>query len=244
MARLRAEKQHWAWSYDTPATFLVVPRRKGSAAKYGWADDEHREYHWKNCMSFRTAGAWQTKDGTIYVESSRVHDNAFPFFSPDDGRMPSPETKADFVRWEIDLSKPSGTQVPDPSVILELPAEFARIDERFMTKPYESLFLKVSIAEDMDGKKNIFHGLHGLATHSHKTGKTRYFYPWKDSLCQEPIFIPRTEDAAKGGGWVMTLIERRAASRCDIAVIDTRNFEKPVAIVQLPFHMKAQIHWN
>jgi hypothetical protein len=42
----------------------------------------------------------------------------------------------------------------------------------------------------------------------------------------------------------MALVVRRAASRCDIVVIDTREFEKPIAIVQLPFHLKAQIHGN
>jgi hypothetical protein len=34
------------------------------------------------------------------------------------------------------------------------------------------------------------------------------------------------------------------ANRCDLVVIDTKEFEKPVAIVQLPFHVKAQIHGN
>lgn len=242
--RMKAGGQHWAWNYDLPATFVVVPRREGATAKYGWGPNEHRVYSWKNSMLIHTAGAWETADGKIYVESSRVHDNAFPFFPPDDGRMPSTETKADFVRWELDLSKPSGTQVPDPFMVLDLPSEFPRIDERFMTKQYEWLFLNVFIPENMDGSKNIFHGLNGLAMHNNKTGKTRYFYAGDNSLCQEPIFIPRSPDAAEGDGWVMTLIERRAAGRCDVAVIDTKEFEKPVAIVQLPFHVKAQVHGN
>ncbi|RMZ85862.1 hypothetical protein DV737_g446, partial [Chaetothyriales sp. CBS 132003] len=244
MARMKAGKQHWAWSYDLPATFIVVPRHEGAAAKFGWTAGEHRFYSWKNCMAIHTAGAWEDEDGKIYVESSRVHDNAFPFFPPEDGRMPSPDTKADFVRWELDLSKPTGSTIPDPLIVVDLPSEFPRIDERFMTKQYEWLFLNVFIPENMDGSKNIFHGLNGLAMHSNKTGETRYFYAGDDSLCQEPIFIPRYEGAAEGDGWVMTLVERRAAGRCDVAIIDTKKFEEPVAIVQLPFHVKAQIHGN
>ncbi|KAK7887532.1 transcriptional regulatory protein rco1 [Exophiala xenobiotica] len=245
VARMKAGKQHWAWSYDLPVTFIVIPRREGAAARHGWKKGEHRVYSWKNCMPIHTAGAWETDDGSkIYVESSRVHDNAFPFFPPDDGRMPSPETKADFVRWELDLSKPSGTTVPDPVVVLDLPSEFPRIDERFMTKQYEWLFLNVFIPENADGSKNIFHGLNGLAMHSNKTGKTRYFYAGDGSLCQEPIFVPRSADAPEGDGWVMTLVERRDAGRCDVVIIDTREFEKPIAIVQLPFHVKAQVHGN
>jgi hypothetical protein len=40
------------------------------------------------------------------------------------------------------------------------------------------------------------------------------------------------------------MVERRVESRCDLIVLDTKEFEKPIAIVQLPFHIKAQIHGN
>ena len=76
LTRMKAGKQHWAWSYDLPATFLVVPRNDDAGAKYGWKADEHRVYSWKNCMPIHTAGAWEDETGKIYLESSRVHDNA------------------------------------------------------------------------------------------------------------------------------------------------------------------------
>ena len=194
-------------------------------------------------MPIHTAGGWEASNGKIYLESSRVDDNAFPFFPPEDGRMPSPETKADFVRWELDLSQSSGSTVPDPVVILDLPSEFPRIDKRFMTKEYEYVFLNVFLPEKSDGSKTILHGLNALATHSNRTGKTRFFYAGDESLVQGQIFIPREKDAAEGDGWVIS-VERRADMRCDLIVLDTREFGKPVAIVQLPFHVKAQIHGN
>ncbi|KAH8594523.1 lignostilbene-alpha,beta-dioxygenase-like protein [Bisporella sp. PMI_857] len=244
MARLQAKKQHWAWNYDLKATFIVVPRRKSTVLPAGWKLGESRYYEWKNCMPIHTAGGWEGSDGKIYLESSRVHDNAFPFFPPDDGRMPSPETKADFVRWELDLNAPTGSSVPDPEIILDLPCEFPRIDERFMTKEYSIVFLDVFLPENSDGSKNIFHGLNALAMHNNKTGNTRYFYSGADSMIQEPIFIPRSSQAPEGDGWVIAMIERRMENRCDLVVIDTKEFEKPIAIVQLPFHLKAQIHGN
>ena len=76
------------------------------------------------------------------------------------------------------------------------------------------------------------------------TRRGRYFYAGDDSLVQEPIFIPRSKDAPEGDGWVIAMVERRAASRCDLVVIDTKEFEKPIAILELPFHIKAQIHGN
>ncbi|OAL36294.1 hypothetical protein AYO20_04452 [Fonsecaea nubica] len=244
VTRMKQGKQHWAWDYDLPATFIVVPRHDDSGARFGWKKGEYRTYKWKNCMAIHTAAAWETSAGNICVESSRVHDNAFPFFPPEDGRMPNPQTKADFVRWEFDLSQPDGATVPDPLVVLDLPSEFPRIDERFMTQPYTVVFLNVFIPTNMDGSRNIFHGLNGLAMHNNKTGLTRYFYAGEDSLCQEPIFIPRSPDAPEADGWVMCLVERRGAGRCDVVILDTAAFETPIAVVQLPFHVKAQIHGN
>lgn len=243
IARMKAGRQHWAWDYNLKATFIVVPRRSTTPLPEGWKQGEYRHYEWKNCMPIHTAGGWE-KNGKIYVESSRVHDNAFPFFPPDDGRMPSPETKADFVRWELDLSKPSGSSIPDPTITLDLPCEFPRIDERFMTKEYEWLFLDVFLPQKSDESKNIFHGLNALAMHSNKLNETRYFYAGDESLVQEPIFIPRSKDAAEGDGWVIAMVEMRAASKCHLVVLDTKEFEKPIAIVDLPFHVKAQIHGN
>lgn len=242
--RMKAGKQHWAWNYDLPATFIVIPRRKTTPLPAGWLPGEHRVYSWKNCMLIHTGGAWESEDGKLYLETSRVHDSAFPFFPPPDGRMPAPDAKADFVRWEIDLSQPSGATVPDPLVVLDVPSEFPRIDERFMTSEYDHLFLNVFVPNKSDGGRNIFHGLNGLAMHSNKTGTTRWFYAGDDSLVQEPIFIPRTPDAPDGDGWVMSMVERRGRNRNDLVVLDTREFESPIAIVQLPFHVKAQVHGN
>lgn len=245
MERLKAGKQYWAWSYDLPATFLIVPRRPSVAQKFGWKQGEHWKKYWKNCMPAHTAGAWEDEaTGKIYPESSRIHDNAYPFFPSEDGRKPDPETKADFVRWEFDPNLPDNSPCPDLLVVLDLPCEFPRTDERFMTKKYDYFWLAVFPPEKDDGSKNVYHGLGALAMYQHSTNTTRYFYVDDDSLVQEPVFIPRTADAPEGDSWVMALVERRAASRCDIVFIDTREFEKPIAIVQLPFHLKAQIHGN
>lgn len=244
IARMKAGKHHWAYDYSLAATFIAVPRRKTTKLPEGWKEGEYRVYEWKNCMPIHTAGAWETDDGKIYLETSRVHDNAFPFFPPDDGRQPPPNTKADFVRWEIDLSQPSGSKVSDPFVVLDLPSEFPRIDERFMTKKYHYVLLNAFLPEKSDGAKNLFHGLNALAMHDNKTGTTRFFYAGDDSLVQEPIFIPRFHDAPEADGWVIAMVERRIANRNDLVILDTREFEKPIAIVQLPFHVKTQVHGN
>lgn len=244
--RMKRGGHHWAWTDDRGLTLMVVPRN-AAGPKAGWAPNEIRSYDWKTCMPIHTAAAWEDSNGHIFVESSRVHDNAFPFFPPDteNPRMPDPETKADYVRWDIDPTQPDRSRLPDPLVVLDCPSEFPRIDERFMSHEYDYVWLNVFMPDRADGSKNIFNGLNGLAMHSNKTGETKWFYAGDESGIQEPIFIPRSSEAPEGDGWVIALIERQGrASRCDLVVIDTKQFEKPVAIVQLPLHLKAQVHGN
>lgn len=244
--RMKKGGHHWAWNYSRGATFMVIPRDAANPKASGWKPNEVRSYDWDNCMAIHTAGAWEDSEGTIFVESSRVHDNAFPFFPTDEEtpRLPSPDSKADYVRWKIDPNQPDRSKIPDPEVILDCPAEFPRIDERFMTSEYDHVWMNVFVPQKSDGSKNIYQGLNGLAQHSNKTGETHFFYAGDNSLIQEPIFVPKSDDAPEGEGWVMALIERVAANRCDVVVLDTKDFEKPIALVQLPLHMKAQVHGN
>jgi carotenoid cleavage dioxygenase len=241
--RMKKGGQHWAWRYEKPVTFIVVPRRK-HPVRADWKDGETRYYYWKNCMPIHTGGAWEDENGVIFLESTRVHDNAFGFFPSEDGRVPAKDTKADFVRWRIDPSQPTNTSIPDPLVVLDVPSEFPRIDERFMGREYKYLWLNVFMPMKSDGGNNIFEGLNGIAQHNHKTGKTEWYYCGDDSLVQEPIFVPRSADALEGDGWVMALVERVKENRSEVVILDTKQFTKPVAIVQLPFHVKAQIHGN
>ena len=240
--RMKRGGHHWAYNYSRKFTIMLIPRNATSPPA-GWSPGEMRHYEWHNCMPIHTAGAWEdpSDPAKIYAESSRVHDNAFPFFPPDDGRMPAPDAKADFVRWHIDATKPAGSQMDDPLVVLDCPAEFPRIDERLMGQDYNWVFLNVFIPKNSTGADNIYHGLNGLAKVHNKTGATEWYYAGDDSSIQEPIFIPRHDDAEEGDGWVMALVERTKANRCDVVVLDTKNFSEEIAIVQLPMHMKAQV---
>lgn len=244
---------HWAWSYDLPATFIVVPRRKSTKLPDGWKEGEYRVYHDRNVMLIHTAGAWEADDGnTLFIETTRVHDNGFPFFPPDDGRMPAPDAKADFVRFKLDLSQPTGSKLAsEPEVVLDIPAEFPRVDERFLSKPYDVSWINVMTpAEQRDpvppGEEHLlgFGGLDGVAMHRYSTGETKIYWTGFDGICQEPIFIPRSDDAEEGDGWVMCMVERRAANLCEVILLDTRDFTKPKAVIKLPFHVKNQVHGN
>lgn len=251
--RMKKGGHHWAWSYDRPATFIAVPRRRGGPLPEGWKDGEYRVYHDRNEMLIHTAGAWESADGaTLHLETTRVHDNGFPFFPSECGRQPDPAARADFVRFALDLSRPTGSRVGDPLVVLDMPAEFPRLDERFLSRPYGVAWLNVATPAahkgappaGPEGEDLVWAGLDGVAQHNYATGETEYYYAGRDGNVQEPIFVPRSEDAPEGDGWVMFLVERRSTNLCELVIVDTREFSKPVAVAKLPFHVKAQVHGN
>lgn len=81
--RMKRGGHHWAWSDDRHFTVIVVPRNAEKPVAQGWKPREVRSYHFKICMPIHTGAAWEEPDGRVMVESSRVHDNAFPFFPPE-----------------------------------------------------------------------------------------------------------------------------------------------------------------
>ncbi|KAJ5459509.1 uncharacterized protein N7458_001061 [Penicillium daleae] len=242
LERMKDGGHHWAYAPDRLACFIVVPRRAGPVV--GWEKGEKsRVYNWNHCMNIHSAGAWEGEGGKIYLESTRVHGNVFPFFPSADGAATG-EAKGDFVRWEIDPTQPSGTFLADPQVILEIPSEFPRIDERFMSTEYNIVFLNVFIPQNADGSTNVFQGLNGLVMINTGTGEQQFYYPGDNCFAQEPIFIPRSFDAPEGDGFVMSLIEDRNSQNSQLVFLDTRAFTKPIAVAVLPFRVKSQVHGN
>ncbi|KAH6711941.1 isoeugenol monooxygenase [Leptodontidium sp. MPI-SDFR-AT-0119] len=230
--RMKKGKHHWAWSGKLPATFIVVPRRRDGPLPPGWSPGEYRTYKWKQCLAVHSAGAWEEEDGTICIETSRQMKLLTWLLIA----LAERDTRANFVRWTLDLTQPTGTTIQGP--------RFPRIDERILTSAYDICWINVFLPEGSDGGKNFFYGLNGIAMHSHKTSETKYFYAGDNCVVQEPVFVPRSKESAEGDGWVLAVIERRGLNRNDLVIIDTTKFEVPVAIVQLPFHVKAQIHGN
>ncbi|KAK4148834.1 putative carotenoid cleavage dioxygenase [Chaetomidium leptoderma] len=240
--RMEAGGQHWVYNKDRPTTFVVVPRRP-SQRPAGWSPGETRVYTWDHALQLHTAGSWEEGD-KLFFESSRVYYNIFPVLG-DPKDKPFRDMEADYVRWEIDLSQPTNTRLADPKVILDVPGEMARIDERFLTRPYDKLFCPVV----MPGKSCpvppiLPFGLNGYAMLDKAKGETAMFDPGLGCTIEEPIFVPRSEDAPEGDGWVLGMIQRIDLNRSDLVVLDTRDFAKPVAVVQLPFRTKGQIHGN
>ncbi|KAJ1020789.1 hypothetical protein NDA16_004179 [Ustilago loliicola] len=198
-------------------------------------------------MPIHTAAGFEDEQGRIIIDSSLVHDNAFPFFPPDsEEQRKKHETdgipKAQFVRWTVDPRKDPNERLPDPQVVLDTPSEFPQIDNRFMGVEYSSAFINVFVPDRSDGNKNVFQGLNGLAHYKRKEGTTEWYYAGDNCLIQEPVFCARSKDAPEGDGFVLAIVDRLDMNRSEVVIIDTQDFTKAVAAVQLPFTIRSGIH--
>ncbi|KAK1998822.1 carotenoid oxygenase [Colletotrichum falcatum] len=250
-AQMKAGGQHWTYKRDRPATFVVTPRRQLSRLPAGWKAGEHRAYPWEHAMLLHTAGAWESWDGdnvSISLESSRMRYNPFPEFDKDVGAKPFGDFEADYVRWSIDLSKPAGSKLADPAVVADVPGEMARIDERFQTRPYDKIFLPfVMPGKTCPVPPLLPPGMNGYMI-VEKTEETQraenIFDPGPACTVEEPVFVPRSSDAPESDGWLLGMVHHHDVDRSELVVLDTKSFQKPVAVVQLPFKTKGQIHGN
>jgi carotenoid cleavage dioxygenase len=235
------------WDTKRPAIFVVAPRHpEQPLAGSGWKPYEHRVYtYYVNSEIIHTAGAWE-EGSKIFFEGTWPHEHVFPFWPRTDGQEPSGKTFVDLVRLEIDVSQPSNTAIPDPVVLVDIPNEFPRIDERFYCKKYDFIFMNVyhSETEKHLANKHIFEGLNATAMLIKSTGELKVYYPGPNCRCQEPLFIPRSDDAPEGDGHVIFAVDRFDINRTNIVILDTKDFEHPVAVIELPLRMRAQIHGN
>lgn len=71
--RLRKGGHHWAYNYEQPVYWYVIPWRAKNAS-------EVKVFRWKNGMPIHTSSSYENADGKIIIDSSLVHGNAFPFF--------------------------------------------------------------------------------------------------------------------------------------------------------------------
>lgn len=234
---------HWKWAEGRNVTFQVIPRRRDKVPD-GWSEGETRTYQWtQNAFLLHSAGAWE-RNGRIYVETSRVFANLFPFWGGKDSLPFSMDPEADFVRWELDLSKPSQSTISDPEVVVKLPSEFPRIDERFMGREYNTIYLPVVAPDLPPNGLPMPVALNTLAKVDKKAGTIEYFKPGNDCLVEEPIFVPRSANSPEGDGWILSMVQRIKQKKSDLVIIDSTDFSKPVAIIQMPLYLRGQVHGN
>ncbi|KAI8211223.1 hypothetical protein K4K52_010901 [Colletotrichum sp. SAR 10_76] len=158
---------------------------------------------------------------------------------------PSPDPKdvtVNHVKFCIDPSAESD-HLEDPQIVFQGPCEFPRVDERFLMSKSRITWL-ACFDPRKGADRPVFQGLDALARVDSGTGEVEYFSPGPNCLVQEPAFSPRYPGAPEGDGFLITMIDNMGSGRNELIIQDTRDFQKIIARVLLPFRLRSAVHGN
>ena len=204
--------------------YLGVMRLDAGVASLRW-------FRAETCYVFHVMNAWE-KDGRIFADVMRYDEP--PLFPHADGTQPDPaRSRARLVRWTIDPA--GGTDAFSSEALDDMPGEFPRIDDRRAGLPYRHGWFAGSRQDGLDTLVHV----------DHASGRrTLSALPAGDAT-SEPVFVPRTPDAAEGDGWLLAVIWRAAEQRSELVVLraDAIN-DGPVATIRLPQRVPFGFHGN
>ncbi|KAH6699850.1 carotenoid oxygenase [Leptodontidium sp. MPI-SDFR-AT-0119] len=232
--------KHFAWDETKPLMFGILPRRNPKQEDVKW-------FHYDNAFYGHSGNAFDGEDGCIYLDAPLTYMNKFWFFPPvgqdmalaPSSKPPVGKIPSHYVRWRFDPNAADGRV--EPKELIAIDGEMPKVDDRYTTKPYKSLFL--SMADP--NKKNAPAGgsYNALARCDIDTGKYVYWSAGDDTALHEVAFVPRTPDAPEGDGFVLTVANRRDTMLSSILILDTADIPAgPVAIIELPFRLRNGIH--
>ncbi len=216
----------YVWD-PSKGSHVGVMKRSGTARDMIWFEGEP-------CFVFHVMNAWDEAGRIVALVMQSEEPPLFPHL---DGSPTHPEKcRARLARWTFDLASNSNTFKQEylDDVVGELP----RIDER-----RQGLFSDHGWYATMDPDLPLMGGLSGLM-HVDSRGAQRAHYrlPGHDTV-SEPIFVPRSETAAEGDGWLLAVIWRAAENRSDLAVFEAGELAAgPIALVQLGHRVPDGFH--
>ena len=215
-----------AWEPDK-GSHVGVMRRDADVSTMRWFTTDP-------CYVFHPMNAWEEGD-KIYADVMEYA--VAPLFPTLDGKPPK-DAFAHLTRWTFDLSDNSNTIKREK--IDDLAGEFPRFDERYAGLGYRHGWFA---GMTRTGVANV--RFDTIAHVDLATGKrASYVFPAQDSP-GEPVFVPRTPDAAEGDGWLVAVVYRGAEDRSDFVVYDAQDVAAgPIATAKVPRRVPFGFHGN
>ncbi|MFC4290815.1 carotenoid oxygenase family protein [Sphingorhabdus arenilitoris] len=238
--------QNYVIILDLPVTFSMTRLLAGYGFPYVWnpkhkarvgllpKDGRGADILWCHvdpCAVFHFANAYETDAGTVVIDLC-AHDTMFASskVGPDSNQCP-------FERWTIDIK----TQHVSRAIIDAEAQEFPRPDERFIGKAYRYAFTTALVMEELfDHHADTRLFRHDLVE---GTRQVQDFGPGRNP--GEFVFVPRSNDAPEGDGWLMGFVINMTDDTTDYVILDAMDFEgAPVASVHIPHRVPPGFHGN
>lgn len=237
--------EHWQWDPSVPFYIGVLPRRGASGSDVKW-------FRAPNAFPGHTVNAYEEDNGNIVFHLPLTDRNVFFWWPDAQGNAPNPEEiSAELVRFVFD-PRSNDLDLPAHQIVSRVDCEFPRIDERYLGKTHSRVFFDLmdpSLGSDFATIMARMGGGHppynSIGQLDYKSNEIKKYFPGKTHLVQEPIFVPRKEvGTAEGDGWIVVLVNNYALMVSELHIVDTRNFESPQAVIELPIRLRAGLHGN
>lgn len=235
MERLREGHMHWAWDPNMPTYYGILPR-EGEASDLRW-------FRGPASAVFHTANG-RTEGDKVIIEAPISDGNPFPFFPSIDGSPWNPALAQHTLR-RLTFDLGSNRDTWDEEILLQTPInDLVRVDERFLSLPYRYIYSawhdreQPWDAERAGERERVNNAYFRFDIDS---GDFRSWYVGDTHSLQEVSFIPRSNDAAEGDGWLMGTCSNYADMRTELVIVDAVEMQEE-ARVFLPFRAKPQVH--
>ncbi|EKG14270.1 Carotenoid oxygenase [Macrophomina phaseolina MS6] len=233
--------EHFYWDESLDHQLLgVVPRRGATPSDAKWFKTP------QGCYS-HTINAYE-EGGQLVLDANVWTDCVFPFFPNSKGNkfFYDPATlRSPVLRYRFDPNGRTDALVTPERVVQEGVNEFGRIDDRLTGKKYARYWILT-----VDPTKKVYDngtaaqaGFNTLVCHNTETGETQSYYHGDDVTFQEPVFVPRTDDAPPEDGYVVVLADLYRERRSHLLLFEAREIDKgPIAEIKLPLKLLDGLH--
>lgn len=145
---------------------------------------------------------------------------------------------AQLVRWTLDLDAGTLKQEHIDDRMLEFP----RLDERRTGLSYRFGY---AVGEGRTPSSLALLGTNAILRYDVDSGACQAHELGASSASGEPIFVPRSGDAAEGEGYLLSVVYHAEENRSDLLVLDAENVgEEALATVRLPHRVPGGFHGN
>lgn len=225
--RAMSGRPPYAWEPEK-GSYVGVLKRGAPVADIRW-------FRGEACYVFHVLNAWE-EDNRIIADVMQFEEPPL-FPHPDGTPTDRGKSRAHLCRWTFDLT--ANTDAFQRRYLDDLCGEFPRIDDRRAgLANRHGWFACASAAGDRNG---FFDGIAHVAA---SDDRKAYFLPDGDAT-SEPVFVPRSADAAEGDGWLLAVVWRGAENRSDLAVFNATEIERgPIALVELAHRVPFGFHGN
>lgn len=219
----------FAWEPEKGVHVGVLPRDGGTAEDIRWLEmDLGFAFHFMN--------GYDT-DGVIIIDACQF--KHAPLFPTADGE-PTGKAPPYLNRWTIDLNDTNARV--EFQQIDEHKSEFPQCDPRYLGQQYCHGWYTSpdgELASTVEEKGSFYNT---LGHYDHQTGKAER-YSCGQALPSEALFVPKSEDAAEGEGYLMSVVTSFETKNSSLYIFDALNItDGPLAIAHLSHCVPAGFH--